>query len=513
MNRQIMRTRRTSRPDREIPRVWTRAFGCVLALLLFFEGAGLARADNVAGPPPGSGVPPEVLSLDQAVGFALRHHPKLGWFRHQVRRKNAHVRVSKSHFFPHVGAGALYGESNPGLGNQSFNNMNFLTPIYPMDYSKMGSISSPSEPLGVASIGVNQLLFDFGKFEHRVKERLSGKRASEYWLYSKDAWVILQVKEAYFRVLLDKTLLEVYQKNLDQRKLVMDLTGSLYKADYRSRLDYDLARVDYEKARALLAFEKEDLEARISRLNDTLGLGQEGRDDYTLSTPLASGVSGEGSEVVSRDLAITRGLTYRPEINAYRMLFRQEREKSRYEAAQHYPLISAFGSYGFMGNMTTGQSYAPGGGWWAGGGSLTIPIYTGGMIRGLTEAAREKSRERQYGITDWSHNIRDQVIEARAHVLADKASVTAYTEAVKEADLALVLATKRYTANLVSIVDLTLAEVYLLKTEAALATWQYREQADLATLSFAEGVDYLKYLPKVRKKVVDSLSQNRARQE
>ena len=480
------------------------AFWGALSGILFLGGPAKALAETVTALPD-SGVPPEILSVDQAVAFALTHHPKLGWFRHRVGRKNAHVKISRSHFFPHVGAGALFGESNPGLGNQSFNNMNFFTPIFPIDYAKMGAISSSNEALGAASVGVNQLLFDFGKFEHRVKERLAGKRASEYWLYSKDAWVILQVKEAYYRVLLDKKLIEVYQKNLDQRKLVMELTGSLYKADYRSRLDFDLARVDYEKARALLEFEKEDLEARISRLNDAMGLGQAGRNDYTLTTPLSDEASA-AREPVSRDLAITRGLTYRPEINAYRMLFRQEREKSHYEEAQHYPLISAFGSYGFMGNMVTGQSYAPGGGWWSGGGSLTIPIYTGGMIRGLAEAAREKSRERQYGIADWSHNVRDQVIEARAHVLADRASVRAYTEAVKESDLALVLATKRYTANLVSIVDLTLAEVYLLKTEAALATWQYREQADLATLRFAEGIDYMGYLPKVRKKVVGSHS-------
>ncbi len=474
-----------------------------IAGLLMLGGAPRARAES-APKMPDSAVPPERLSVDAAVGFALVHHPKLDWFRHRVARKNAHVKVSRSHFYPHVGVGALYGESNPGLGNQSFNNMNFVTPIFPMDYAKMGPVSAPNEPLGVAAVGVNQLLFDFGKFEHRVKERLSGRKASEYWLYSKDAWVILQVKQAYFRVLLDKKLIEVYQKNLDQRKLVMDLTRSLYESDYRSRLDYDLARVDYEKARALLEVEREDLEARISHLNDAMGLGQAGRDDYLLTTALSGSAPGEDRDLASRDQAITRGLTYRPEINAYRTLFRQEREKTKYEQAQHYPLISAFGSYGFMGNMVSGQSYAPGGGWWSGGGSLTIPLYTGGMIRGLTEAAREKARERKYGISDWSHNIRDQVIRARSHVLADRASVRAYAEAVKEADLALELATKRYTANLVSIVDLTLAEVYLLDTEASLATWQYRTQADLAALRFAEGIDYLGFLPEVRKKVVGS---------
>ena len=471
-----------------------------LSGILLLGGVSKARAENVTALPD-SGVPPEILSVDQAVGFALKHHPKLMWFAHTVKRDAATVKVAKSHFYPHVGAGAVYGESNPGLTDRPFNNNNFIDPLFPMTYAAPGALASSNVPMGEATVGVNQMLYDFGKFEHQVRQRLAGQKASEFWLYGQDAWVILQVKEAYYRVLLDKKLIEVYRKNLDQRQLVMDLTRSLYKADYRSRLDFDLARVDYEKARALLEAEKADLTARIARFNDALGLGQGGRGDYQMTSPLDQ----EPAPVVSAADAIVRGLTYRPEINATRNLYTQDKERARYERAQHYPLISAFGSYGWLGNMATGQSYASSGGWWSGGGSVTIPIYTGGQIRGLTERDREKARERQYGITDWSHNIRYQVVRARADIQADVASVRAYAEAVKEADLALVLATKRYTANLVSIVDLTLAEVYLLDAEANLATWQYRYQADRAAFRFAEGVDYLGYLPDVRRKVVKTL--------
>ncbi|MDA8112289.1 MAG: TolC family protein [Nitrospiraceae bacterium] len=444
-----------------------------------------------------SEVPPGTLSVDEAVHFGLTHHPKLFWFTHAVKRQGAKVKVSKSHFFPHVGAGAIYGESNPGLTDRPYNNNNFIDPLFPMTYAAPGALASANLPTAEATIGVNQMLFDFGKFEHRVKQRLAGKRASEFWLYSQEAWVILQVKEAYYHVLLDRKLIEVYQKNLEQRKLVKNLTKALYQSDYRSQLDYDLAQVDYEKARALLESEKDDLVAQIAHLNDAMGLGQAGRPDYTLTGRL-----GHVSELLTGSAeAITRGLTYRPEINAFRNLFTQDKEQMRYERAQHYPLISAFGSYGWFGNMATGQSYAPGGGWWAGGGSITIPLYTGGQIRGLTERDLEKSRERQYGISDWSHNIRYQVVRARARTQSDLADIRAYTEAVKEAKLALVLANKRYSANLISIVALTLAEVYLLNTEASLATYQYRYQVDRATLRFAEGVDYLNYLPDVRKKV------------
>ncbi|EQD24276.1 MAG: hypothetical protein D084_Lepto4C00505G0002, partial [Leptospirillum sp. Group IV 'UBA BS'] len=90
-------------------------------------------------------VPPGTLSVDEAVHFGLTHHPKLFWFRHAVRKKGARVKVSKSHFYPHVGAGALYGISNPGLGNEFINNLNFVTPVFPMDYAKMGPLSAPNE--------------------------------------------------------------------------------------------------------------------------------------------------------------------------------------------------------------------------------------------------------------------------------------------------------------------------------------------------------------------------------
>ena len=469
----------------------------LIAVLCLWGGIVPSPAfpESVPGiPSPATDLPPSSLSVDQAVMFGLTHHPKLFWFQHGVKKQAARVGASRSHFFPHVGAGMIYAEANPGVADQAFNNSNFFAPIFPMTYAKGGPLDAPGEPVGMATLGANQMLFDFGKFEHRVRERLAGQKASEFRLYSQDAWVILQVKEAYYHVLLDRTLVTVYQKNLDQRTLVRDLTRALYRSDYKSRLDYDFAQVDLEKARALLKTEQNDLDVQIAHLNDAMGLGQAGRPDYRLTDRL----DGEKPQV-STDLAIARGLTYRPEINATRNLYKGARERALYDRAQHFPLISAFGSYGYLGNMATSQTYSPG--WWSGGGSLTIPLYTGGLIRSLTQRDRELARERKFRVSDWSHNIRYQVVRAHKRVDSDTADIKAYSEAVKEADLALTLATKRYSANLVSIVGLTMAELYLLNTQAELALDRYNYQVDYATLRFAEGVDYLSYLPGVRKNV------------
>ncbi len=142
--------------------------------------------------------------------------------------------------------------------------------------------------------------------------------------------------------------------------------------------------------------------------------------------------------------------------------------------------------------MVTGQSYSPG--LWTGGAMINVPIYTGGMIRGMVARAREATLTSQYHEQDWRIRIRLQVTQAYDRVRADAADIVAYTKAVKEAKLALLLANKKYEANLISIVQLTLAEVYLLDAEASLALAEYHMGVDQAALRFTTGIDYPEYV-------------------
>ena len=125
---------------------------------------------------------------------------------------------------------------------------------------------------------------------------------------------------------------------------------------------------------------------------------------------------------------------------------------------------------------------------------INVPIYTGGMIRGMVARAREATLTSMYHEQDWRIRIRFQVTQAYDRVRADAADIVAYTKAVKEAKLALLLANKKYEANLISIVQLTLAEVYLLDAEASLAISVYHMGVDQAALRFSTGIDYPEYV-------------------
>jgi outer membrane protein len=437
--------------------------------------------------------PPERLRLEQAILFGLTHHPKLFWYQHRVARQKANVQIAKSHFLPNVGAAGMFGAGDPGASNRPFNNAYQYSPVMPSTFDSMGPLAQNGlnnmAQTADATLGVTQLLYDFGKYEHQTAFQKYLEKAATNMLLVRDAWVILQVREAYYHVILDRKLIEVYQKNLEQRELVRELTHALYRADYKSRLDYDLAVVDYEKAQALLVDEQSDLKTQLARLNESMGLGRESRKDYEL-------LDREPATLPALPLnrLIREGIRSRPELISVQNQYKGHIEKTRSEKALHYPYISAFGSYGYLGNMVSGQSYVPG--WWTGGAMMTIPLYTGGLIRGRIANARELSLEDRYHLRDWRIRIRLEVIRAYERIRSDSADIVAFDKAVKEAQLALVLANKKYQANLISIVALTLAEVYLLDTEASLAISQYHLAVDRAALKFASGLDYPEFVNK-----------------
>ena len=466
-------------------------FGTVLALVLICVGLPEASIGSEQNEEQKNERPPKVLNLDQAILFGLTHHPRIFMFRHQVEKAKAAVQIANAHFLPNIGAGALFGAGEPGVNNRPFNNAYAYSAFMPITYDAVGPYGHNANlgmaQTAMASLGVTQLLYDFGKYEHLTKSRKELTEAATDNLLTRDAWVILQVKEAYYHVNLDRKLVEVYQKNLEQRQMVRDLTRSLYRANYKSRLDYDLAVVDLEKARALLVNEQNDLKTQIARLNETMGLGKKSRSDFTLTDSAP-----ETLVPVPLEELVQTGIQKRPELLSTTHRYHAGVEQTAAEQAKHYPYISAFGNYGYLGNMVNGLSYSPG--LWTGGAMVNVPIYTGGMIRGMVARAREASLTSQYHEQDWRIRIRLQVIHAYDRVRADAADIVAYTKAVKEARLALLLANKKYEANLISIVALTLAEVYLLDAEASLAVSQYHMGVDQAALRFSSGIDYPEFV-------------------
>ena len=462
-------------------------------LIMIFLVAGVPGVSRGADPSSGgrSDQPPQELRLDQAIFFGLKHHPQIFMFRHQVKKAKAAVQIANAHFLPDIGAGALFGVGEPGVGNRPFNNAYAYSGFMPVTYDALGPYGHNSNlamaQTAMASLGVSQLLYDFGKYEHLTRSRKELTKAETDNLLTRDSWVILQVKEAYYHVILDRKLIKVYQKNLEQRQMVRDLTRSLYRANYKSRLDFDLAVVDLEKAKALLVNEQNDLESQIARLNEAMGLGKNSRNDYQMKDRAP-----ENLVPVPLKELISTGIQKRPELLSTAHRYHAGVEQTAAEKAKHYPYISAFGNYGYLGNMATGQSYSPG--LWTGGAMINVPIYTGGMIRGMVARAREATLTSMYHEQDWRIRIRFQVTQAYDRVRADAADIVAYTKAVKEAKLALLLANKKYEANLISIVQLTLAEVYLLDAEASLAISVYHMGVDQAALRFSTGIDYPEYV-------------------
>ena len=430
------------------------------------------------------------LTVDQAIFFAIHHHPRLFAYRHRVAAKKAKIGEANAHFLPNVGAGALFGTGNPGVSNRPYNNGYAYSPFMPITYGGIGPLGrdgTQTSNVFDASIGATQMLFDFGRYLHVTRSAEKKEHAAVADLVTRDAWVILQVREAYAHLQLDKQLVIVYRKNRNQRALVRELTRSLYKAEYKSKLDDEFAQVDLLKADALLAGMRNDVKTRVARLNEALGLGEGGARNY-----FPTRVSEDLSPLSPLQDLVKTALDARPEMHAVKSTVGAINEYTSSVKASHYPYLSAFGSFGTLNQLNTGASYTPG--WWMGGAMVNVPIYTGGMIRSQVEASHQQALFEAEKLKDLDHRIRYEVVSAHERVRTDLYYVKAYGKAVEEAKLGLRFAQAKYEANLISIVKLTLAEVYLLDTRASLAKAQYRLTVDRAALDFATGQDYPRWV-------------------
>ncbi len=112
------------------------------------------------------------LTVDQAISFAIHHHPRLFAYRHRVAAKKAKIGEANAHFLPNVGAGAMFGTGNPGVSNRPYNNGYAYSPFMPITYGGIGPLGrdgTQTSNVFDASIGATQMLFDFGRYLHLTR--------------------------------------------------------------------------------------------------------------------------------------------------------------------------------------------------------------------------------------------------------------------------------------------------------------------------------------------------------
>jgi outer membrane protein len=389
--------------------------------------------------------PVKVLTVDDAIHLGLTNQPTVREAQAQFQISAGAVSVSGSALRPSVTVNA----SQALLGTQGRGNL-----------TNNGAVS--------------QLLYDFGRSRSALTSAEQTELSNYYALMAASADVVFSVKQAYYTLLEDNRLVEVFKENLKDQNAHVDQAQARLTVGVGPRADLLTAQASAASASVDLIHAQRTAELALVSLNAAMGV------DVRSQTQIKDSAEPDAPVPLLND-AVMQAITNRPEVA-------QSVESVN---AAVYSLKSAkTGNYPVLSGVANGQETLAGGsltnGWQLALNLQWTPFDFGRVGGQITEAqgqlllTEEQLYATRQSVSQDATSARLNIIAAQAELVSSKAEVASATENLD-------VATGRYEAGIGIFIQVTDAQSLLLKAEVDEATAQYGLSIARAELEHAVG--------------------------
>ncbi len=420
-----------------------------------------AQPLKLASEPPPRG---SFLGLQQALDIALQQHPVVQEGAANLKASEARTEQTRSLYYPQVYANA---DSAAGAGRI---NPRFVTPAGGLLQQNLSSYT--------AGVLASQRLYDFGFTSNLVESSKLAERAQEQDVNARRAIVILQVQRSYLISLKRRRLVQIAEETVRERGLIAGQIEALYRQQLKSKLDWNLVRVELVNAESFLVRSRNDLKSSYADLNRAMGVV--GREDYVLED-----IPIEVKPTRPLETLISDSLSH-PELKRAKEQVASADAKLRATKSQYLPTISAIASAGDYETFDTSRNVQTGG-WWAAGALVSMPLFTGFLIENQVREASAQQVAASAASVNIEQALTQQVTNAYLDTVTFVQQIKLAEEQVKTAQEALQLSKQRYKLGLGTVVEVTQSEVAVTAAQTRLAEAQYDYKVAEVTLAYAAG--------------------------
>lgn len=199
-------------------------------------------------------------SLEDCIDIALKNDPNIKIYTTQKGIAHSQLGIAKSGYFPNITASTGFTSQqnrNSGSGGGFYN---------------QGGSTSKSNNYYQLNLGVNQLIWDFGKTVAKINMQKYNKESVGYDLENTILNTVYNVKLAYYKALAALANQDVYERSVRINQLNYDRTNALFKEGLKSKIDVVNAQVYLTDAEVSLIDAQGKYDAAIINLNNAMYL-------------------------------------------------------------------------------------------------------------------------------------------------------------------------------------------------------------------------------------------------
>jgi outer membrane protein len=448
-------------------------YAAIFPILLFVPCLSFAQANTA---------PPKVLSLEEAVDYALQHYPSVRASLEQVRAAQAGVALAKTNYLPRAD---MMWQVNRATRNNIFGLLLPNPVISPISGPVLSNASNDSVWGSAAGLLFTWEPIDFGRRGATVSAARAGQSLANSEVALTKLDVTVAVTNAFFTVAAAEQRIITAKANVDRREVFANSVRVLVKNELRPGADASRADAELAVARTQLIQAEQARAIGRAALAILLAIPD---DAVSIDPTSILGTPPDAGPVASPLAANPVASAENARIDVIK---EQEHILDRSYTPRFYFQSTIYGRGSGANTDGTIQTGSSGLGLersnWAAGLTVTFPVFDIFSIRAQKQiaVANERAERARYEQTldELGGQLRKaQVSLEAARRVAENTPIELH--AARDAEMQ---ASARYKAGLASIVEVSEAQGLLVQAEiddalARLAVWN-----DLASVTAAQG--------------------------
>lgn len=438
------------------------------------------------------------LTLQKTIEMAMANNLTVKAAEEKVKTAEQRVNEARASFMPVLSATGSYTYFGK-LRTMKFEFDPSMLGLSPEMLQMMGGGAQPdgdkgpSEiPMGEedtyrAGLSIQQPIFVWGKIYNNYKQAKLSLEASRQELESTKQQVILDVKTAFYGVLLTEKLVQVAQMAVDQVQAHVKIAQDLVDAGMATNFDLLRAKVQLANIRSQLIRAQNGSELSQDSLKNILGM------DLNAQLSISGELVYNPLELNLSELT-DRAMANRPEIKQLQYQVQALEKLVSIVKAANKPSIALAGDYSYESNADKFGDVFHRDEWkniWSVTLALQVPIFDGLATRARSKQAESGLKQVQIGMEQLKDGIGLEVRAAFLSLQESKELLKVQEEAVQQAEESLRIANLQYKNGMLTSVELMDAELAFTQAQ---------------TYQFSALHDYMVAIAKLEKAIASKLN-------